>query len=329
MKRIQHYPFDQLTPDFILDALETIGLCGDGRLLALNSYENRVYQVGIEEGEPLIAKFYRPGRWSVAALKEEHEFVAELREAELPVVAPVFFEGRSLFEHGGFHFAVYPRQGGHWPELNQAADREQVGRLLGRLHLIGRRHVFSDRLRLSIKGWAVESRRYLLEHEWIPAHLLSAYRSVSHDLIELMQSQRDAYAHVRFLRLHGDCHLGNLLWHEVTGLHFVDFDDCLTGPAIQDLWMLLSGSTHERAQQLRDLLAGYSQFAEFDFSELALIEVLRGLRLMHYAAWLARRWDDPAFPQAFPWFDQPKFWEQHVLDLREQLSAIEQPPLSI
>lgn len=329
MSPLQPHPFDQLTPDFILDALDSVGLRSDGRLLALNSYENRVYQVGLESGEPLIVKFYRPSRWTVSALEEEHAFVAELQEAELPVVAPLVIAGDSLFECGHFNFAIYPRQGGHWPELNQVEDRKQVGRLLGRLHLIGQRYPFQHRARLSIKGWAIDSRRYLLEQEWIPAHLLAAYRSVSQELIELMQHQWAAFDHVRFLRLHGDCHLGNLLWHEATGLHFVDFDDCLSGPAVQDVWMLLSGTYHERSQQLCDLLAGYAQFADFDFSELALIEVLRGLRLMHYAAWLARRWDDPAFPRAFPWFDQPKFWEQHVLDLREQLSAIQEPPLSI
>ena len=329
MSGSQAHPFDRLTPDFILDALEDIGLRGDGRLLPLNSYENRVYQVGMEQADSLIVKFYRPERWSMAALQEEHAFVAELRDAELPVVAPVRVAGQSLFEHGGFYFAVYPRQGGHWPELNQSADRQQVGRLLGRLHLIGQRYFFSARPRLSIKNWAIDSRRYLLEQDWIPPHLLSAYRSVSRDLIELMQSGWDELNHVRLFRLHGDCHLGNLLWHPNTGLHFVDFDDCLTGPAIQDLWMLVSGSRQDQKQQLGELLSGYTQFADFDYSELRLIEILRALRLMHYAAWLARRWDDPAFPRAFPWFAEPKFWEQHVLDLREQLSVIQEPAFDL
>ncbi len=329
MARPDTHPFERLTPDFILSAMDEVGLCSDGRLLPLNSYENRVYQVGMEQADPLIVKFYRPGRWTLAALQEEQQFVAELAAAELPVIAPLNIEGISLFNHGGFHFAIYPRQGGHWPELNQVADREQVGRLLGRMHLIGQRHPFEFRQCLSVQGWAGEARRYLLDQDWIPQHLLAVYRSVSRDLIQLMHDQWDAVHPLRLLRLHGDCHLGNLLWQDTSGLHFVDFDDCLTGPAIQDLWMLLSGTSVERAQQLRELLSGYTQFADFDYSELILIETLRALRLMHYAAWLARRWDDPAFPRAFPWFAEPKFWEQHVLDLREQMSAIQEPALEL
>ncbi|MGD9843543.1 MAG: serine/threonine protein kinase, partial [Steroidobacteraceae bacterium] len=210
-----------------------------------------------------------------------------------------------------------------------AADRELLGRLLGRIHMLGRRYRFKHRPQLTIAAWAGEARRYLLEQNWIPDHLLPAYRSVSSELIKLMQLEWDEFDDLQCLRLHGDCHLGNLLWLETTGFHFVDFDDCLTGPAIQDLWMLLSGTQFERAQQMRELLKGYCQFADFDYRELALIEILRTLRLMHYAAWLARRWDDPAFPLAFPWFTEPKFWEQHVLDLREQLAAVQEPALEL
>ena len=329
MTRIDLHPFERLTPDFILDALDDLGLRTDGRLLALNSYENRVYQVGMEQGEPLIVKFYRPGRWPVAAIQEEQAFVAELSEAELPVVAPVRIDGLTLFKRIGFNFAIYPRQGGRWPELNQAADRELLGRLLARIHLIGQRYQFQYRPRLTVSAWAGESRRYLLENDWIPEHLLPAYRSVSSELIELMQGEWDAFHDLRYQRLHGDCHLGNLLWLETTGPHFVDFDDCLTGPVTQDMWMLLSGTQYDKAQQLRELLTGYGQFADFDYRELGLIEILRTLRLMHYAAWLARRWDDPAFPRAFPWFAERKFWEQHVLDLREQLAAVQESPLEI
>ncbi len=323
------HPFDRLSPDFILESLESLGLRCDGHLMALNSYENRVYQVGMEEGEPRIAKFYRPARWSRAAIEEEHEFVLELAEAELPVVAPLMIEQQTLFERDDFLFALYPRQGGRWPELNQADDRELVGRLLGRIHLLGQRQRFQHRPRLTVAAWAGEARRFLLDEDWIPEHLLPAYRSVSRELITLMQQSWDDIDGLRYQRLHGDCHLGNFLWLEETGPHFVDFDDCLTGPAIQDLWMLLSGSATERATQLHELLTGYTQFADFDYREIALIETLRALRLMHYAAWLARRWHDPAFPRAFPWFAEPKFWEQHVLDLREQLAAVQEPALQI
>jgi Ser/Thr protein kinase RdoA (MazF antagonist) len=328
MPRSDAHPFERLSPDFILSAVEALGLRGDGRLLALNSYENRVYQIGQEEGEPLIIKFYRPDRWSRAAIEEEQAFVAELAEAELPVVAPVEIGGCSLFDSGGFNFALYPRQGGRWPELKNTNDRELLGRLLGRLHLVGRRGRFQHRPRLGI-SLAVEARRYLLEQNWIPEHLLLAYRSVSSESIEWMQSQWSLFDTLSYQRLHGDCHLGNLLWLETTGAHFVDFDDCLTGPTIQDLWMLVSGTQIERAQQMRELLTGYHQFADFDYRELALIEILRTLRLMHYAAWLARRWDDPAFPRAFPWFAEKKFWEQHVLDMREQLAAMQEPALEL
>jgi Ser/Thr protein kinase RdoA (MazF antagonist) len=329
MPRTDPHPFEQLSPDFILSTLDELGLCSDGRLLALNSYENRVYQVGMEEGEPCVVKFYRPGRWSRAAIEEEQAFVAELAEAELPVVAPLQIDQRTLFERAGFCFALYPRQGGRWPELNQAADRELLGRLLGRIHLLGQRRAFQHRPRLTVAAWAGEARRYLLEQDWIPEHLQAAYRSVSGELIAIMQAEWEVLADLRWQRLHGDCHLGNLLWLESTGPHFVDFDDCLTGPAIQDLWMLLSGTQAERAQQLRELLTGYGQFADFDYRQLGLIEILRTMRLMHYAAWLARRWDDPAFPRAFPWFAESKFWEQHVLDLREQLAAVQEPALEL
>lgn len=309
--------------------MENVGLRADGRLLALNSYENRVYQVGMEEGAPLIVKFYRPDRWSTAAILEEHEFAGELQAAELPVVAPMGIDGNTLFERQGFRCAVYPRQGGRWPELACRADRELLGRLLGRVHLLGRRRAFRHRPRLSVAAWAGESRRYLLASGWIPDSLQAAYRSVSQELLACLEDGWRRLDGLQMLRLHGDCHLGNLLWLDTTGPHFVDFDDCLTGPAIQDLWMLLSGTADERAAQLHELLAGYEQFADFDYRELQLVEPLRAMRLMHYAAWLARRWDDPAFPRAFPWFAETKFWEQHVLDLREQLAAVQEPPLQL
>lgn len=329
MKPAGAHPFDALTPDFIVAAVESIGLLSDGRLLALNSYENRVYQVGIEEGAPIIAKFYRPGRWQRAAIEEEHAFAQELATAEIPVVAPLRFDQQSLFDRDGFLFAVYPRQGGRWPDISQADDWQWLGRFLGRIHAIGRRGRFAHRARFSVEHLANDSRRYLQQEGWIPEHLQAAYRSITADLVERMQQHWHSVGDLVQLRLHGDCHLGNILWVDGQGPHFVDLDDCMTGPAIQDLWMLLSGSRADQANQLRELLTGYSQFADFDYRELALIETLRTLRQMNYAAWLARRWQDPAFPKAFPWFDEVRFWERHVLDLREQLAALDEPVLAL
>ncbi len=329
MKHSDTHPFDRLTPDFIVAAAESIGLRSDGRMLALNSYENRVYQVGMEDAAPIVLKFYRPGRWSRAAIEEEHAFARELAQADVPVVAPLLVGAQSLFAREGFLYAAYPRQGGRWPELDSAEDRQWLGRFLGRIHAIGRRGRFQHRMRLDIQGWAGEARRYLLAESWIPDHLQSAYASVTKDLISHMQLRwQDAGLTVQ-LRLHGDCHPGNVLWVEGQGPHFVDLDDCMTGPAIQDLWMLLSGSAPEQATQLGELLTGYTQFADFDYRELALIETLRTLRQMNYAAWLARRWQDPAFPKAFPWFGENRFWERHVLDLREQLAALDEPAPSL
>lgn len=328
MPAILSHPYDRLTPDLIAAAVESRGFVTDGRMLALNSYENRVYQVGIEAAEPIIVKFYRPGRWSLAAIQEEHDFAAELREAEIPVVAPLRQDGRSLFAHDDFHFALFKRQGGRWPELDTAEDRRWMGRFLGRIHQVGRRFRFLRRPQLTVQDFAVEPRRFLLEQNWIPDHLLGAYRSVTAELLVRLQEKMDMVGALTSIRLHGDCHPGNVLWTE-QGPHFVDLDDCMTGPAVQDLWMLISGSRAEMAQQLAELLEGYAQFADFDYRELSLIEVLRTLRLMHYATWLARRWSDPAFPRAFPWFGEPKFWEQHVLDLREQRAALDEAPLMI
>ncbi|MES1195316.1 MAG: serine/threonine protein kinase [Steroidobacter sp.] len=324
-RKASPHPFDQLTPDFITSRVESLGYVTDGRLFALNSYENRVYQVGIEDDTPVIAKFYRPGRWNRAAIEEEHAFALELSSAEIPVVAPMTFNGHTLHEATPFYFAVYPRQGGRWPELQTAEDRAWMGRFIGRIHAIGRRGRFQHRVRINIDAWAADSREYLLDQRWIPDHLMDAYESITEDLLEYMRQRWQVIAATQ-LRLHGDCHPGNILWTD-QGPHFVDFDDCMMGPAVQDIWMLLSGPHTERAQQLHEILDGYSQFADFDPAELALIEILRTLRLMHYAAWLARRWQDPAFPKAFPWFAENKFWEQHVLDLREQLAALDEDTL--
>lgn len=320
------FSFAALTPDCVLDALESIGLYSDGRLLALNSYENRVYQVGIEDGPPLVVKFYRPERWSDAAIREEHAFVDELAASEIPAVPAMHVAGSSLHRFAGYRFAVFPRRGGRAPELDDAATREWLGRFIGRIHAVGMTKPFSERPALDIASFGEEPREWLLAHDFIPADLREAWRSVT---AQALDGVRHCYARagdVRLMRLHGDCHVGNVLWTDA-GPHFVDFDDSRTGPAIQDLWMLLSGERAEQRRQLTDLLAGYEDFAEFDARELYLIEALRTLRLLHYSAWLARRWDDPAFPAAFPWFNTQRYWQDRVLEMREQIALMDEPPL--
>ena len=322
------HPYSTLTPDLVVAAIEAVGYASDGRVLALNSYENRVYQVGRDDSTPVVVKFYRPGRWSTPAILEEHGFALELAGAELPVVAPEVHAGRTLFELGGFRYAVYPRQGGRWPELGTKDERAWMGRFLARIHAIGRTRAFHHRPRLDWRAMGLETADYLLDQGWIPPHLEAAYESLAEDVLGLVERRFAEATPYRTLRLHGDCHPGNVLWTDA-GPHFVDLDDCMTGPAVQDLWMLLSGRPEEMSAQLHDLLEGYAEFADLDRHEISLIEPLRTLRIMHYAGWLARRWDDPAFPRAFPWFEEPKYWEQHVLDLREQLAAMEEPPLAI
>lgn len=319
--------YAHLTPDRILGALEAQGFRCDGHLLALNSYENRVYQIGIEDARPVIAKFYRPARWSRETILEEHRFALELVEQEIPVVAPLFNDaGDSLHEHEGFLFTVYPRCGGRWPDLATSVERRQMGRFLGRIHAVGACGHFHLRPALDIESLGDASRNYLLEEKWIPEYLVEAYASLTEDLLRRIRTLFEAAAPGPGIRLHGDCHPGNVLWTD-RGPHFVDLDDTHTAPPIQDLWMLLSGDTEEMRPQLTDLLEGYEAFHHFDYSSLILIEALRTLRLMHYSAWIAHRWSDPAFPIAFPWFDSPRYWEEHVLTLREQAAALDSPPL--
>ena len=317
------HPYSALTPDVVVGAVEALGHRCDGRILALNSYENRVYQVGREDTTPVVVKFYRPERWPDAAILEEHEFALELARAEIPVIAPDVHDGRSLFKYEGFRYAVYPRAGGRWPELGTKDDRQWMGRFLARIHLIGRTRAFRHRPRLDWRVLGQDTADFLLDSGWIPSHLEAAYESLAEDVLSLVEQRFDEAQPLRTLRLHGDCHPGNVLWTD-KGPHFVDLDDCMTGPAVQDLWMLLSGRTEEMRVQLDDIVEGYQEFADFDHHETSLIEPLRTLRIMHYAGWLARRWDDPAFPRAFPWFQEPKYWEQHVLNLREQMSAMEE-----
>jgi Ser/Thr protein kinase RdoA (MazF antagonist) len=320
------HPYSSLTPDAVLNALEGIGLDCDGRLLALNSYENRVFQIGVAEGAPLVAKFYRPGRWSDTAILEEHAFTRELHEREIPAVPPLEIHGTTLHHADGHRFAVFPRQGGRTPELDDPEVLEWLGRFLGRIHAVGALKPFEHRPELNLQHFGLESRDYLLAHDFIPADLMAAYGSVIDQALDGVKRAFDLAGKVACIRLHGDCHRGNVLWTD-NGPHFVDFDDARSGPAVQDLWMLLSGERAEQTGQMSDLLAGYEDFCDFDRRELHLIEALRTLRLIHYSAWLARRWNDPAFPVAFPWFNTQRYWQDRILELREQVALMNEPPL--
>jgi len=325
---IKDAPYSELSPEAVLDALETAGFRCDGHVLALNSYENRVYQIGLEEGDPVVAKFYRPGRWSDAAIREEHDFALELAAQEIPVVAPLTRDGNSLHVHRGFRYAVFPRRGGRWPELGTSDEREWVGRFLGRIHAVGRAARFAHRPRLNLEDLGRKARDEVLAGDWMPDYLADKYADVTEEILVEVDIRAGDWGGARLGRIHGDCHRGNILWTDA-GPHFVDLDDCQTGPAIQDLWMLLSGGQQEMRSVMRDLVTGYEQFTPFDRSELALIEPLRALRMIHYSAWLARRWDDPAFPKAFPWFAEPRYWEEHYRALTEQLDAVQGPVLAL
>ena len=320
-------PYARLSPDLVLEAVEAQGWLTDGRVLALGSYENRVYQVGIEDGEPIIAKFYRPGRWTEAALREEHAFALELAAAEIPVVAPLVLHGETLFVHDGYPFALYPRRGGRWPELGTTAERELMGRFLGRLHRLGSASRFEHRPALTVERLVHEPARAILDGDWLPDYVVDRYIAAVETISDAAESQFEAVM-PRRIRLHGDCHRNNVLWTDA-GPHFVDLDDCVMGPAVQDLWMLLAGSVTEMSVQCRELLEGYEQFMEFDRSELTLIEPLRAMRMVHYAGWLARRWTDPAFPRAFPWFGTPRYFEEHVNELERQIEALDGPRLKL
>ncbi|UGQ47761.1 serine/threonine protein kinase [Massilia endophytica] len=320
------HPFSALNPDCVLDALASIGLYGDGRLLALNSYENRVYQVGMEEGPPLVVKFYRPERWSDAAILEEHAFVAELHAQEIPAVPAQLIGGRTLHSFDNFRFAVFPRHGGRAPELDDPKVLEWTGRFIGRIHTVGAAKAFEHRPALDPHTFGQAPRDYLLENGFIPDDLRASWQSVVDQALDGVARCYGRAGEVPLLRLHGDCHGGNVLWTDA-GPHFVDFDDARMGPAIQDLWMMLSGERSDMVRQLSDILAGYEDFCQFDPRQLYLVEALRTLRLIHYSAWLASRWDDPAFPVAFPWFNTQRYWQDRVLELREQVALMDEAPL--
>ena len=322
------HPYDRLDPDLIIDAVESVGFRSDARLLALNSYENRVYQVGIEDGTPLIAKFYRPQRWSEAQIREEHRFSLELQDAEISVVAPmVNAQGETLHTYEGFQFALFTRRGGYPPELDNLDNLLVLGRTLGRIHGVGKAGVFSERPSITVDRMLTQSRELLL-NGFIPSGLLPAYESLTADLEQMVTALYREVQPGDQIRIHGDCHVGNILWRDDTA-HFVDFDDCCTAPAIQDLWMFLNGERHERQLQLSELIEGYTEFCDFDPRQIRWIEALRTMRLIHYAAWLARRWEDPAFPRSFTWFNTERYWADHILELRAQMSALQEEPLQL
>lgn len=326
---VSGHPYDALTPDSILDALEEAGFPVSGRLFALNSYENRVYQVGLEDQAPVIAKFYRPGRWSEAAIREEHTFTLELQEAGIPVVAPMpLAGGDTLGEHGGFRFAVFPQRGGHAPDTSVTDTLFRLGQWLGQLHNIGAREPFHHRPAFALMDGIETNNRLLIDGGWIPEDLRPAWDSLIPQLRDLCAARIDDAGPVNSLRLHGDCHAGNILCRDEQML-FVDLDDCRSGPAIQDMWLLLNGDDHERGAQLGELLEGYEMFRDFNRRERHLIEPLRCYRQISHCAWLAKRWDDPAFPRFFPWFAQPRFWSDQVLALREQMAALQAPAISV
>ncbi|MFN9480846.1 MAG: serine/threonine protein kinase [Betaproteobacteria bacterium] len=326
-------PFAGLTPDAVLNAIDAVDLTTSGTLLTLNSYENRGFQVGGEDADGrngfVVAKFYRPGRWSDAQIAEEHAFVAELAAREIPAVPPLALGGRTLHHWtdaasgSEFRLAVYPRRGGRAPNLDDPTTLEWLGRFIGRIHAVGSAAPFVHRPALDSDSFGREPRSYLLEHDWLPESLRDMYAQLSQQALDEVQRCQDRAGDPRRLRLHGDVHEGNVLWTP-DGPHFVDFDDARTGPAVQDLWMLL-GDRAQAATRLRDLLAGYEDFMEFDRRELLLIEALRTLRLIHYSAWIARRWDDPAFPAALQWFGSPRYWEERILELREQIAVMQEP----
>lgn len=344
---INSHPYDALTPDAVLNAVDNIAPSiqnlgsgrTDGRQLALNSYENRVYQVGMEDSEALVVKFYRPGRWSDEAIQEEHDFTAALAQIEIPVVAPLRDEAnKSLFEYGGFRFTLYPRRGGRTPDLEDMDGLAWMGRFIARIHALGVAKPFEFRPELNTETFGWDSYRYLMSTNFIPDDLKIAYSTLVEDVLKQVEAGFDragasvganvnnTEGKINNIRLHGDCHPGNILWTD-DGPHFVDFDDARMGPAVQDLWMLLSGDRKQMTLQLDEILSGYTEFMDFNPRELHLIEPLRCLRMIHYSAWLARRWDDPTFPMHFPWFAEPRYWEEQILSLREQLAIMDEPPL--
>jgi len=319
-------PFDNLHPGAVFAAAESIGLTPSGRLFALNSYENRVYQLGDEDGALWVLKFYRPARWTDAQIGEEHEFTFELAAAELPVAVPIRRDGESLFVHQRLRFAAFPYLAGRAPELDDNATLTLLGRTLARVHAVGATSRFACRPAFGIERFGEQAQRQVIDSGFVPEALTEQYARVSEQVIRRVRQCFDGFGPLPRLRIHGDCHAGNILWRE-QGPLFVDLDDCTSGPRIQDLWMFLSGDAASQQSAWAALMEGYELFGEFDYAELTLVESLRSLRILHHAAWIAHRWHDPAFPRAFPWFADARYWERHIADLFEQLAAMDDPPI--
>lgn len=319
------FNFSELTPDIILDGIEALGIEVDSGLLALNSYENRVYQFHDVNKTKFVTKFYRPQRWSKAQIQEEHDFALELAGNELPIVAPLTFSNQSLFEHKGYHFALYPCRGGRIFEVDNLDQLEWMGRFVGRIHALSAKKTFTERPSITSTEYVIDAIELIKQSGFVPQNLELAFFTVLEQVADITCS---LYQPLESIRLHGDCHAGNILWTD-EGPHFVDLDDCRMGPAIQDLWMMLSGDRQQQLVQLDTLLSGYEEFCHFDSKQLALIESLRSMRVINYMAWLCRRWEDPAFPVSFPWFNTQRYWEEQILTLKEQFAALQQPPLSL
>lgn len=321
-----HKPYENLDPNLILTAIESAGFFCSGSLLALNSYENRVYQVGIEDSAPLIAKFYRPNRWSNEAILEEHQFSLELAEHEIPVIAPLVNpDKKTLHEYQNYRFALFPRRGGHALEQDNLDQLAWMGRFIGRLHAVSACRSFHHRDVLNVQTHGYIPYQFLLQHDFIPTYLKAQYCETIEAILKIIDQLFANVTDLKLIRLHGDCHLGNVLWNDA-GPHIVDLDDAVMGPAIQDIWMLLSGDIIQTRLQLDILLEGYNEFHDFDVRELKLIEAMRTLRMIQYSAWLACRWQDPAFPRAFPWFNTAHYWEEQLLNLKDQLMILNDLP---
>lgn len=321
------HPYEKLSPDLVIDAVESLGYRADARILALNSYENRVYQVGLEDTEPVVAKFYRPERWSDEQIQEEHAFSIFLNGLDIPVIPPIEHDGKTLFSFEGFRFSIYKKYGGRVPELDNLEHLKIMGQFIGRIHTASQGFKFLVRPVMTTKVWANDSVDYLLMHNFIPHELQESYEAITQAILKHLENNKPEN-YWQQIALHGDCHPGNVLWRNDKP-HFVDFDDTITGPTIQDLWMLLSGSRNQQALQMETIIKGYRMFADFDTAQLQLIEPLRVMRVLHYNAWLAKRWCDPAFPISFPWFNTQRYWSEHILHLKELLSSLQEPALTL